>query len=171
VLERLSDQEIERHIPALRRFAMSLARNSDDADDLVQDALLKAVSRWAQLRRRDSVRAWLFQILYNLHRARLRSRHPVFDDIPSDTSAAHPIGVERSDQRLELQSALRALAALPDDQRLVLELVVMEGFSYEATARIIGVPLGTVMSRLSRARDKIRDQLEGRAPTQLRIVK
>jgi len=69
VFSHVSDSELERHIPALRRFAWSLTGDRDQADDLVQEALLKAVSRWAQLRQTGSIRSWLFQILYNAFRA------------------------------------------------------------------------------------------------------
>jgi RNA polymerase sigma-70 factor, ECF subfamily len=171
VLSRVSDSELERHIPAMRRFAWSLTRDHDRADDLVQEALLRAVSRWAQLRNPGSVRPWLFQILYNAFRAELRRRHGEELPMPSDTDAQHPAAIGHPEDKILLRSALGALARLPEDQRAVLELVAIEGLSYEEVSRIVDVPLGTVMSRLSRARETLRELMGDRPPVQLRRVK
>jgi RNA polymerase sigma-70 factor (ECF subfamily) len=171
VFSRISDSELERHIPALRRFAWSLTRDQDRADDLVQDTLLRAVSRWAQLRAPCSARAWLFQILYNTVRAALRRRHRAELEMPPDTDGRHPAAAGHPDDMLQLRSALAALARLPEDQRAVLELVAIEGLTYDEAGRIVGAPVGTVMSRLSRGREKLRELLETHPPAQLRRVK
>jgi RNA polymerase sigma-70 factor (ECF subfamily) len=171
VLSRFNDSELERHIPAMRRFAWSLTRDRDKADDLVQEALLRAVSRWAQLRNPGSVRPWLLQILYNAFRAELRRRHGEELSMPSDTDAQHPAAIGHPEDKILLRSALGALARLPEDQRAVLELVAIEGLSYEEVSRIVDVPLGTVMSRLSRARETLRELMGDRPPVQLRRVK
>jgi RNA polymerase sigma-70 factor, ECF subfamily len=171
VLSRFSDSELERHIPAMRRFAWSLTRDRDKADDLVQEALLRAVSRWAQLRNPGSVRPWLLQILYNAFRAELRRQHGEELPMPSDTDAQHPAAIGHPEDKILLRSTLGALARLPEDQRAVLELVAIEGLSYEEVSRIVDVPLGTVMSRLSRARETLRELMGDRPPVQLRRVK
>lgn len=171
MFSRFSDSELERHIPAMRRFAWSLTRDHDKADDLVQEALLRAMSRWAQLRNPGSVRPWLFQILYNAFRAELRRRHGEELPMPLDTDAQHPAVIENPDNKILLRSALGALARLPEDQRAVLELVAIEGLSYDEVGRIVDVPLGTVMSRLSRARATLRELMDDRPPAQLRRVK
>jgi RNA polymerase sigma-70 factor (ECF subfamily) len=171
VLPRIGDSELESHIPALRRFAWSLTRDQDRADDLVQDALLKAVSRWAQLRNAGSVRPWLFQILYNTFRAGFRRQHGEELPMPLDTSAQHPATIGSPEDKMLLGSALRGLARLPEEQRAVLELVAIEGLSYEEVSRIVDAPLGTVMSRLSRAREKLRALMGDRPSVQLRRVK
>ncbi len=168
---RISDGEIERHIPALRRFARSLVRDRDAADDLVQETLLKAVSRWTQLRKSGSLRPWLFQILYNVARARFRKARFVEVDMPADTDREHPRTIGHSDEGIELRSALDALAQLPEDQRIVLELVAIEGLTYEEVSHVVDVPVGTVMSRLSRGREKLRSLLGESTQTRLRRVK
>lgn len=168
---RISDSDLERHIPAMRRFAWSLTRDRDKADDLVQETLLKAVSRWTQLRDLKSLRSWLFQILYNEFRAGRRRGDGNESSMPPDTDAQHPRTTGHADDALLLGSALAALARLPEDQRAVLELVAIEGLSYDEVSRIIGAPLGTVMSRLSRARERMRELMGERAPAQLRRVK
>lgn len=172
MFSRVSDNELERHIPAMRRFAWSLTRDEDKADDLVQEALLKAVSRWAQLRRPASVRPWLFQILYNTFRAEFRRRRGEGVAMPLDAIDQHPAVITDPENKIFLRGALAALARLPEDQRAVLELVAIEGLSYEEVSRIVAVPLGTVMSRLSRARGRLRELMgEERPPVRLRRVK
>lgn len=161
--------ELERHIPALRRYAWVLTRGSDEADDLVQDCLERALSRRGSYRGRGELKAWLFSILHNLfvsgrRRSALRA-HPVLEP------AMEPPVEGGQEARLAMQQTLAALDALPEEQRAVLVLVGVEDLSYEETARALGVPLGTVMSRLSRGRERLRQNLAGGAmPAQLRIV-
>ncbi|WP_186417144.1 sigma-70 family RNA polymerase sigma factor [Bosea sp. CS1GBMeth4] len=171
MLGSVSDLDIEAQIPALRRFARSLARNADDADELVQDTLLQALSRWRQLQKRGSVRAWLFQILFNLHRTQGRSRQREWARFTHDDGAdcTDPSGDQS--QALHLGDALSALVRLPQAQRIVLELVAVEEMTYEEVARVTDVPIGTVMSRLSRARERLRIELEGGNVTPFRRIK
>ena len=172
---------IEPHVPALRRSAWALLRNGADADDLVQDCLERAVSRWHQRRSDGEVKAWLFAILHNLFVSgrrdaarRRRSAGPAGaerDDVPAPMVAAN------ADEHLAVRSVLAAFDSLPEEQRAVLVLVGVEDFSYEEAARLIGVPVGTVMSRLSRGRERLRRLLESgeasrsEAPPALRRVK
>jgi RNA polymerase sigma-70 factor (ECF subfamily) len=161
---------IEPHIPSLRRYAWALVRDEAAADDLVQDCLERAISRW-QLRRRDgNLRAWLFAILHNRfisdrRRDKRRGTPLPLDEGPEAVSASDSeAGVTRRD-------LLDALALLPEEQRAVVLLVGVEDLSYEDAARALGVPIGTVMSRLSRGRDKLRRYIDGERPAMLRRVK
>ena len=155
---------VEAMIPALRRYARALARDADIADDLVQDTLVRAL-RSERLFIGGDLRAWLYTILTNLNRNRRRSlaRQPAMMelfDTPPDASGTEAEGRDIS----------RALATLAEDQRAVLLLVVLEGLSYRDVADIQGVPIGTVMSRLARARAHVKAALEG-GRTMLRRVK
>jgi len=154
---------VETMIPALRRYARALTRDSDLADDLVQDTLVRAL-RSEKLFLGGDLRAWLYTILTNLNRNRRRSlaRQPIITEL-QDT--AEPSGTEA-----ESRDISRALAILPEDQRSVLLLVVLEGLSYRDVAEIQGVPIGTVMSRLARARAQVKAALDGERPA-LRMVK
>jgi RNA polymerase sigma-70 factor, ECF subfamily len=155
---------IEAHIPGLRRFAYSLLRGDRQAaDDLVQDCLERALSRWHLLRSEGDVRGWLYTILYNrfLSDQHRRRRRGVHDALLEVTEADLP-GVEGGqNSALEHRDLLRAFATLPEEQRSVLVLVAVEDLSYEETAHVLGVPLGTVMSRLSRGRERLRHLMSG----------
>jgi RNA polymerase sigma-70 factor (ECF subfamily) len=139
-------QDIEATVPALRRYARALARNAEIADDLVQDTLVRAL-RSEHLFHGGDIRSWLYTILINLNRNRLRSlaRRPALQTIEDD-DAPGAAGPEAGGRDIE-----RALAALASEQRETLLLVVLEGLSYRETADVLGVPIGTVMSRLARA--------------------
>ena len=158
-------QKIEATVPALRRYARALTRDSDLADDLVQDTLVRAL-RSEHLFQGEEVRSWLYTILTNLNRNRLRSlaRRPTLMSI-EDNDAPDFAGPESGQRDIE-----RALATLVDEQRDALLLVVLEGLSYREVAEVQGVPIGTIMSRLSRARSQIKAYLDGARPT-LRCVK
>jgi len=151
---------LEPLIPALRRYARALLRNRWDADDLVQDCLERAISRWHQRRDDASTRAWLFAILHNLAMTRLQRAARL-----APTVALEDIGeldIARASELpdpLAQRDILVALARLPEAQRALLLLVGVEDLSYAEAARVLDIPLGTVMSRLSRARERLRDIL------------
>ena len=151
----MNRERILRHIPALRRYARLLTGDAHRADDLVQDTLLRACAKWLLWRPDSNLRAWLFTLMHNLFIGQLRSVPPAamfVSDLPEaglDDDPAAAIDLER------------ALAALPEDQREVLLLVTVEDFTYAQVASMTGVPVGTVMSRLSRARRRLRDLMEG----------
>ena len=151
--------------PALRRFARALARDSEAADDLVQDTMVRAL-RGEHLFHGGDLRTWLFTILLNLDRNRRRglARRPVLAAIEDVDPPGEP-GADGSRPDIE-----RGLTLLPQEQREVLLLVTLEGLSYREAAEVQGVPIGTVMSRLSRARAALRAHLEGERP-RLRQVK
>lgn len=153
--------EIIACIPRLRRYARALVGDSAGADDLVQDTVERGWSRLAEWRRDREMRAWLFGIMHNLHVDDLRARRlqttALDDDMPDRARASNPsAGLEVRD----MQVALNLLAV---EQREILLLVGLEGMSYDQVAATLGVPLGTVMSRLSRGREKLRSLMEGRA--------
>ena len=157
-------QSVEATIPALRRYARALTRDSDVADDLVQDTLVRAL-RSEHLFHGGEVRSWLYTILTNLNRNRLRSlsRRPTLSSL-EDNDAPDLAGPEAGGRDIE-----RALATLVEDQRNALLLVVLEGLTYREVADVQGVPIGTVMSRLARARVQIKTYLDGGRPTLRRI--
>jgi RNA polymerase sigma-70 factor (ECF subfamily) len=157
-------QGIEAAVPALRRYARALTRNVELADDLVQDTLVRAL-RSEHLFHGGDLRSWLYTILTNLNRNRLRSlaRRPAVQSI-GDNDASDMSGPEAGGRDIE-----RALAALADDQRAALLLVVLEGLTYREVAEVQGVPIGTVMSRLARARMQIKAYLDGERPALRRV--
>ena len=148
-------QSVEAMIPALRRYARALARDADIADDLVQDTLVRAL-RSERLFLGGDVRSWLYTILTNLNKNRRRSlaRRPQFMPLLDNNPDA-------SGTEAEGRDIARALATLVEEQRSVLLLVMLEGLSYREVADIQGVPIGTVMSRLARARAHVKASLEG----------
>ena len=156
--------QVEPLIPALRRYARALMRDRAAADDLVQDCLERAVSRWHQ-RRDGSARAWLFTILHNLavtqfRQATARGRHMPIDD----AGEQELVSAAAQEHRLICQDVMGKLAKLPEEQRAVLLLVAVEDLSYADAAAVLNVPVGTVMSRLSRARERLQQEMDGVAP-------
>ena len=148
-------------IPALRRYARALCGDETEADDLVQESLLRAVSRrrlWISHRK---MRPWLFTILHNLfvNAVRRGARSPLVDMPQQIENAAVDDGDPGA--LCTLSDFEKALHSLTPEQREVLVLVGVEQMSYRQVARIVGVPVGTVMSRLSRARSYLKKGLEG----------
>lgn len=156
--------QVEPLIPALRRYARALVRDRAAADDLVQDCLERAVSRWYQ-RRDGSVRAWLFTILHNMAVNRFRQLAARGKHVPIDEADERELGgAAAQEHRLVYQDVLNKLAKLPEEQRAVLLLVAVEDLSYADAAKVLSVPVGTVMSRLSRARERLQQEMDGVAP-------
>jgi len=164
-------QSVEAMIPALRRYARALARDADIADDLVQDTLERALSRYHLWRRGSDLRAWLFTIMHNIYvnQARSRARHQ-HEALETEPEAEALRG--RDPDWLELRDLASALARVPEEQRAVLLLVGLEQFTYDEAARVLDIPIGTVMSRLSRGRERLRILVGGDAgATSLKVVK
>jgi RNA polymerase sigma-70 factor, ECF subfamily len=149
-------QMVEAEIPALRRHARAVTRDSDLADDIVQDTPVRAL-RSEHLFQGAKIRSWLHTILINLNRNRLRSlaRRPRMSPI-KENDASDFAGPEAGGRDIE-----RALGTLAEDQRSALLLVVLEGLSYREVANLQAVPMGTVTSRLARARAHIKTYLDG----------
>jgi RNA polymerase sigma-70 factor (ECF subfamily) len=160
-----SHQQIEAEVPRLRRYARALTRDVVAADDLVQNCLVRALSKQHLWQEGTDLRAWLFTILHNQYvndvRRAVRQgiavemRAKMADYEPSLSRAA---GQEQS---VELRDLDRALAKLPDEQRAAILLIGLEGMPYEAAAEILGIPTGTVRSRLSRGREELRRLMGG----------
>jgi RNA polymerase sigma-70 factor (ECF subfamily) len=164
--------EIEASIPALRRYAWSLLRDTDDADDLVQDCLVRALDRVAADPAITAVRPWLFTIMHNLFVSRWRTSRRRRVTMPGDAVANFEIPVApEQDDALSRRDLLAGLDRLTEDQRQVLLLVSVEGLEYREVASILGIPVGTVMSRLSRARDNLHAHMDGTRRPMLRRVK
>ena len=157
----MSQASIVAHIPALRRYARALTGDVWAADDLVQDTLERACSRWRLWLAGTDLRAWLFTVMHNLFISQVRQdqrraeiMQPVdIDDVAHELQApGAALGIT-----IDLQ---RCLLRLPMDQRAVLLLVTLEDMSYAEVAKVVGVPIGTVMSRLARARDRMRELMQ-----------
>lgn len=155
-------------IPRLRRYARALVGERAAADDLVQDTLERAWSKLHLYRHGTDLRAWLFTVMHNVHVNRVRASRPtdpLEDEMPELAQRA------TQGDSLLVRDLERGIAALPLAQREVLLLVALEDLSYDETARALGIPIGTVMSRLARARDKLRLLLHGKGGTKLQVVK
>ena len=155
-------------IPRLRRYARSLAGNREAADDLVQDTLERALNKAHLFANGTDLRAWLFTVMHNAYVDQVRGAYrgaPLDEDL-EDVGQGLP-----QTEQLALRDLERAIARLPEEQRSVLLLVCMEGLSYDEVARVLAVPVGTVMSRLSRARERIRVLMEGGTHATLKVVK
>lgn len=161
---------LEAAVPALRRYALALLRDRGEADDLVQDCLLRALDRIDTRSGEGDIRPWLFTIMHNLFVSRMRQVKRKAAWLVRDNDAEASVPAPQS-SALEMKDVLRGLATLPDDQRQVILLVSVEGFSYGEVGKIVGVPIGTVMSRLSRGRDRLNEFMEGRQRPLLRRVK
>lgn len=149
-------------VPALRRYARALLRDRSAADDLVQDCLERAVSCWHQRRADADPRTWVFTILHNLAMTRLRrtasrARHFAIEDVQENMFALAP----SQENGLRYRELLQALSRLSEEQRTVLLLATVEELSYAETAKVLNIPVGTVMSRLSRARERLLKEMDG----------
>lgn len=148
---------IASEIPHLRRYARALLGDPDRADDLVQDCLLRAISRAHQWREGSNLRAWLFTILHSVFINDLRRNDRRPSVVSLDGSEMHIASLPAQDDSVELSQVALALQALPHDHRMTLLLVSLEGLTYDEVATITGVPVGTVRSRLFRARRMMRE--------------
>ena len=156
-------KELEQCIPALRRYAHSLLYKQEEADDLVQDCLERAIKKQALWQQGTSLRAWLFTMQHNLYINQLKklSRQQLMTEETEQLTHSHE--PYKSDVLIsDIEFCMRKL---PDNQRQVLLLVAVQGFSYKEVGEIIGAPLGTVMSRLSRARKTLQALMNGEIVT------
>jgi RNA polymerase sigma-70 factor (ECF subfamily) len=149
-------KSIEGEIPRLRRYARALVRDFTGADDLVQETLTRALAKLHLWQEGTNLRAWLFTIMHNQHvnqvRASIRAG-AIIELSEDEPTVSRPAN---QDKRLELRDLDRALARLPEEQRAVILLVGLEGMRYNAVAEVLGIPVGTVRSRLSRGRVALR---------------
>lgn len=171
---KLQDGRVAEHIPAMMRYARALLRGRDGAEDLVHDALVSAYANAAQYRPDRPLGTWLLAIVHNrfvsdLRRAGVRESHR------ADLAAAAPAAHEPEQEiHLRLVQIEHAFLALSDEQRAALHLVAVEGLAYQEAAEALGIPIGTLISRISRAREKLRQIEDGQpgqhAPGHLRVV-
>jgi RNA polymerase sigma-70 factor (ECF subfamily) len=164
------DESLLSWVPRLRRYARALTGNRDDADDLLQDTLERAWARAALWRGVTDMRGWLFSIMHNLHVdgvRRPRVATQVLDDDTPEVAMAPAQG-----DRLAVLDLQAALDLLPLEQKEIVLLVALEDMAYADIAKTLGIPIGTVMSRLSRGRERLRALMDGRAePVRLKVVK
>jgi RNA polymerase sigma-70 factor (ECF subfamily) len=156
------------HLPRLRRYARALTGDAGRADDLVQDTLERALAKLDRWQPGSDLRAWLFTLMHNLFVSQLRARRPqetAMDDAPEAPVSGGQL------EAMAVRDIHAALSRLPDEQREVLLLVGLEQFAYAEAAEVLGVPVGTVMSRLARAREKMRRLLAGETVVKLKVVK
>lgn len=163
--------ELEVQIASLRRYARALLRDRNDADDLVQESLARALSRADRFKPGTNLRAWLFTIMHNVHVNQVRQKISRPDEVPVEDYEMRLVTPARQETSIELRDMSRALADLPEEQRQVLLLVALEGLKYDEVAAVLQIPIGTVMSRLSRAREAVRIKLANEGGVPLRRVK
>lgn len=165
------DSLIEEHIPRLRRYARALVGDRARADDLVQDTLERAWGKFHLWRRGSDLRAWLFSIMHNVYVNSVRKNSTAPMLLPLEDDALDVPVRAAQDDGLQVRDVHAALGCLPQEQREVLLLVGLEEMRYEEVAKVLDIPLGTVMSRLSRGRERLRQIMAGGAVPALRVVK
>jgi RNA polymerase sigma-70 factor, ECF subfamily len=148
--------DIPAHLGVLRRYALVLTRDPDQAEDLVQEALVRAMAAARTWRPGSPVRPWLLSIVHNAHVSRERRRRVEAAAVLELAWTAPRAVAAGQAERVHLGRTMAALMTLPDEQREVLVLVALEGLSYRDAAEILGIPVGTLMSRLGRAREALR---------------
>ena len=156
------------HLPRLRRYARALTGDVNRADDLVQDTFERALAKLDLWQPGSDLRAWLFSLMHNLFVNQIRVRRP--QETVMEDAQDEPVSGGQM-EALASRDIHEALARLPEEQREVLLLVGLEQFSYAEAAQVLGVPTGTVMSRLSRARERMRHMLAGEPAIKLKVVK
>ena len=166
----MTETEVAQHIPRLRRYARALVGERHAADDLVQDTLERAINKFHLWRPGSDLRAWLFAIMHNVFVNQIRARGARPEE-PLDETFDVP-GLAGTVDRLEVRDLDAALARLPVEQREVVLLVGLEELSYAEASKALGIPIGTVMSRLFRGRERLRALMAGAsAQTNLKVVK
>ena len=164
------DQQLLTWVPRLRRYARALAGNRDDADDLVQDTLERAWAKSGRWHGVADMRAWLFSIMHNLHVDGIR--RPKLATVLMDDDTPEVAVEPTQGERLAVLDLQAALDLLPIEQKQIVLLVALEDMAYADVAVALGIPVGTVMSRLSRGRERLRALMEGRdEPVRLKVVK
>ena len=167
----MTSLDVATHLPRLRRYARLVCRNAADADDLVQETLVKAIARAELFRAGSDLRVWLFATLHDIFvsRARADARRQRLTALGGDAECGRSETTQ--EVRVELERTLAALAQLPDEQRQIILLVSVEGMTTDEAATVLELPVGTVRSRLARGRDALRRLSRRRTPVPaLRVV-
>jgi len=152
-------EQIAALLPRLRRFARNLTRNPHDADDVVQIALERALLKLEQWRRDARLDSWMFKIVRNVWIDELRARGRR-DKIFLSAEAGENVGEATMEREAELMSVQSAMGRLPEDQRVAVSLVLVEGLPYKEAAEVLDIPIGTLTSRLARGRESLQAMLE-----------
>ena len=162
------------HLPRLRRYATALTRNQEHAEDLLQDTLERAYRKWHLWQPDSNLRAWLFSIMHNVYMNQIarEARRPASVSLDEALGESTPA---KNEAQMATRDLIAALEQLSHDQREVVLLVCLEDLKYEQVAYILGIPIGTVRSRLARGRERLRSLMEG-LPTQgnvsaLKVIK
>src|ERR1700681_57729 len=172
----LPDPDLIAALPRLRRYARVLTGDLNRADDLVQDTLTRAWAKRELWQEGSDLRAWLFTIMHNVHINQFSLRQREFSEISLDADEGAvgaweiPVRATQSD-RVELAEVFAQIGKLPDEQREVLLLAAVEDMRYQEIAKVLDVPIGTVMSRLSRAREKLRRMTGDAYSAPLKVVR
>ena len=154
---------IAREIPHLRRYARALLRDADAADDLVQDCLERALRKRHLWGRRGRLRSWLFSVLYRVHLNKARSQRHAPTAVGVDRIDAVMAQPARQEKHMECRDIADALTLLPEEQRAPILLIALDGLPYDEAASVLGIPIGTLRSRLSRGRETLRALRTARA--------
>jgi len=175
MLGTLPNPDLVAALPRLRRYARVLTGDSHRADDLVQDTLARAWAKRRLWRPGSDLRAWLFSIMHNVHVNQLSLRRRERAHVSLDADDGQAVDSELAVRAMQLSHVevnemLTQIERLPADQREVLVLAAVEGLSYREIATLLHVPVGTVMSRLSRARERLRQMVEA-PPSRLHAIK
>ncbi len=163
--------DIAVHIPRLRRYARALVGDVTAADDLVQDTMERALHKFSLWQRGSNLRAWLFTIMHNTFVNQVRAGRLTTISMSEESGHMDIEVTPGQEQQIQIRDLVSALKRLPDEFREVVLLVGLEQLSYEETARVLGIPMGTVMSRLARGREKLRVLMAGEPVPVLRRVK
>ena len=155
----LAEVALETHIAGLRRYARALVGRQSESDELVQECLVRALARMDRWHEINDLRAYLFSILHNCYIDYTRERHRLAD-YRNVASLAPSATLPAQDAHIELNDLAEALEAISEEQRQVVLLVGLEGLSYQDVATVLSIPIGTVMSRLSRGREALRRMVE-----------
>lgn len=166
----MNRSQVIEQLPALRRYARVLTGDAWAADDLVQDTLERALAKSALWRGVSDMRAWLFGMMHNLHVDGVR-RPKLHTVILDDDTPEVPVAATQGES-LAVMDLQAALEKLPVEQREIILLIALEDMSYAEVAATLGIPIGSVMSRLSRGRERLRSLMEGQPdPVRLKVVK
>jgi len=161
-----------KEIPRLRRYALALVNDAAEADDLVQDCLERAIRKRHLWKRRGSLRSWLYRILYNVFINQSARRNRIRRQITLEAANIVPSEPARQEKQIVYREIAAAMQNLSKEHRAVIVLTAVEGLPYDEAATVLGIPIGTLRSRLSRAREKLRAiYVEPEAGVSLRRVK
>lgn len=155
----MGQSEVLQHITALRRYARALTSDTNKAEDLVQDSLERALQRFHLYQEGTNLKAWLFTIMHNVYVNNVRKSSSEPNFVSYDNINASQLDPQDIEDDVTIRDLKCALTKLPNDQKDILLLVGLEGFGYKEVSTMLDIPLGTVMSRLHRAREKLRQQM------------